>query len=155
MTFVLGKTSEARLVGVQPKLICCVRYAIKRTPIDFGVAEGLRSPERQRALFASGASRKADSDHLDGFAVDLFPYVEGRAQWQAPLCLEVAKVMLRASRDLSVRLVWGGVWDRELGSLDPDRLDEAVDAYALRYGLSHPGKKPLVDMPHFALVRGQ
>lgn len=155
MTFFLGKTSEERLVGVQPKLICCVRYAIKRTPVDFGVAEGLRSLDRQKVLVASGASRTLDSYHLDGFAVDLVPYVDGRLQWQAPLCLQVARMMLHASRDLSVRLVWGGVWDRELASLDPDHLDDAVDNYATRYKLSHPGKKPLIDMPHFQLVRGQ
>jgi len=155
MTFFLGKTSEAHLLDVQPKLVCCVRYAIKRTPVDFGVHEGRRSLERQKVLFASGVSRTLDSEHLDGHAVDLVPYIEGRLQWQAPLCLAVARVMLQASRDLSVRLVWGGVWDRELASLDPDHLEEAIEAYGARFRKARPGKHPLIDMPHFQLVRGQ
>lgn len=155
MTFALGKTSEANLLGVQPKLICAVRYAIKRTTQDFGVHEGLRSLERQKKLVASGASRTLDSYHLDGFAVDLVPYIDGRLQWQPGPCLVVAKWMLHASHDLAVRLVWGAVWDRELGSLNPDDLDGAVDQYVLRYKAAHPGKKPLIDMPHFQLVRGQ
>lgn len=165
MSFYLGKTSEAHLIGVQPKLVCCVRYSIKRTPVDFGVFEGLRSIERQRVLYASGASRTPDSYHLDGFAVDLVPFIEGRLQWQASLCVEVARTMLFASRDLSVRLVWGGVWDRELASLDPEDLPGAVEAYRIRYRASHPPRKlpdgrlvpanPLIDKPHFQLVRGQ
>lgn len=154
MTFVLGQTSEANLVGVQPKLVCCVRYAIKRTSQDFGVFEGLRSLERQKKLYAAGASRTLDSYHLDGHAVDLVPYVDGRLQWQAPLCIEVAKWMQAASLALSVRLVWGAVWDRELGSLSQDLGDE-VDAYVSRYKQAHPGKKPLIDYPHFQLVRHQ
>lgn len=155
MTFVLGKTSEANLIGVQPKLICCVRFAIKRTGQDFGVHEGLRNIERQRKLVASGASRTLDSYHLDGHAVDLVPYIDGRLQWQAGPCLEVAKWMQQASWDLAVRIVWGAVWDRELGSLDSADLDGEVDAYIVRYKRAHPGKKPLIDYPHFQLVRNQ
>jgi peptidoglycan L-alanyl-D-glutamate endopeptidase CwlK len=157
MTFVLGKASEANLLGVQPKLICCVRYAIKRTRVDFSVFEGLRDAARQAKLYASGASRTLKSDHLDGYAVDLVPYLDGRLQWQQPLCIEVARVMHQASRDLSVSLGWGAVWDRELATLDADNLDDEIEAYKRRYRLTHPDpkKKALIDCPHFWLVRGQ
>jgi len=155
MTFALGTTSEANLIGVEPKLICCVRYAIKRTAQDFGVFEGLRSLERQKKLVAAGASRTLDSYHLDGHAVDLVPYVDGRLQWQAPCCIEVAKWMHAASLALSVRLVWGAVWDRELASLSATDLEDEVDGYVRRYKQAHPGKKPLIDYPHFQLVRHQ
>lgn len=153
MTFILGKASEANLIGVRARLICCVRYAIKRTPQDFGVFEGIRSEARQRALYASGASRTLQSYHLTGEAVDLVPYVNGTLQWQQPLCERIARVMLEASRDLSVRLVWGGVWDRELASLDPENLAGEVADYAERYRSAHPGKHALIDGPHFQLVR--
>lgn len=162
MTFVLGKTSEDRLIGVRPKLVCCVRYAIKRTTQDFSVFEGLRSETRQRELYLSGASRTLQSYHLTGEAVDLVPYVAGRLQWQMPLCIKVAAVMLEASRDLSVRLVWGAVWDRELASLDPKRLAAEIEAYVVRYRATHPPRivdgelveaEPLIDGPHFQLVR--
>ena len=156
--FALGNTSETNLVGVTPKLICCVRYAIKRTTVDFSVFEGLRSLDRQRRLVAAGASRTMDSYHLTGEAVDLVPYVDKRLQWQMPLCIEVARVMLWASRDLSVPLVWGGVWDRELASLDVDRLEEEIDAYVARWRAANAqawqeGKRPLIDGPHFQKVR--
>lgn len=164
MTFALGKQSEANLVGVVPKLVCCVRYAIKRTDIDFSVVEGVRTVERQRKLVASGASRTMQSYHLTGEAVDLAPYVDGRLQWQLPLSLRVARFMLFASRDLSVRLVCGLVWDRELGTLDPSHLDDEGRAYAQRWHMTHPRPTdldpdaywgPLEDPWHFQMVRGQ
>ncbi len=137
-----------------------MRYAIKRTGVDFSVVEGLRSLERQKRLVASGASRTLDSYHLTGDAVDLAPYVDGRLQWQAPLAYVVAGWMLRANRDLSVPLVWGGVWDRELGSLDPNNLGDAVRAYVSRWLAAHPRPKdhegywgPLDDPWHFQRVR--
>lgn len=162
MTFFLGKGSEANLVGVEPKLVCCVRYAIKRTDVDFSVVEGLRRLERQKLLVASGASRTMNSYHLDGHAVDMAPYVEGRLAWQAPLAYRVAYWMLQASRALAVRLVWGEVWDRELASLDPDNLQAEARAYDERWHRAHPRPKdhagywgPLNDPWHFQLVRGQ
>ncbi len=162
MTFVLGTASEDRLIGIKPKLVCCVRYAIKRTAVDFSVFEGLRSEARQRELYLSGASRTLQSYHLTGEAVDLVPYVAGRLQWQMPLCIKVATVMPQASRDLSVRLVWGAVWDRELASLDPKRLAAEVEAYGVRFRAAHPPRvidgelvqpEPLIDGAHFQLIR--
>ena len=153
MSFALGTQSEANLVGVRAKLICCVRYAIKRAPVDFSVFEGLRTEARQRELYRSGASRTLSSYHLTGEAVDLVPYVAGRLQWQMPLCIQVAKVMLEASRDLSVRLVWGAVWDRELAALNHDDLPGEIAAYVKRSEHTHPDRHPLIDGPHFQLVR--
>lgn len=162
MTFALGKTSEANLLGVNPSLICCVRYSIKRTIVDFSVVEGLRALERQRKLVAAGASRTLDSYHLTGDAVDLAPYVDGKLAWQKPLAFEVARTMLFASRDLTVPLVWGGVWDRELASLDPNDLDGEVERYIARWRAAHPRPKdhvgywgPLDDPWHHQRVRAR
>lgn len=162
MTFILGKASESNLIGVSPPLICCVRYAIRRSDVDFSVVEGLRTLERQRKLVASGASRTMDSLHLIGEAVDLAPYVDGKPQWQAPLAYKVAAWMLRASRDLVVPLIWGGVWDRELASLDPTALDVAHQEYVARWLVAHPRPAdhkgywgPLDDPWHFNRVRAR
>lgn len=154
MTFALGKQSESNLIGVNPKLICCVRYAIKRSEQDFSVFEGLRSLERQKALVASGASRTLQSYHLTGNAVDLVPYVGGRLQWQMPLCLKVARWMREASVSLSVPIVWGAVWDRKLADLDPDDLDLAVEDYVARFRGTN-GRAPLIDGPHFQNMGGE
>jgi peptidoglycan LD-endopeptidase CwlK len=152
MTFKLGKASEDNLLGVRPDLIAVVRNAIARSSQDFSVFEGVRSLERQKTLFAAGASRTLDSYHLTGEAVDLVPYVGGRVQWQMPLCLQVARAMGEASRHLRVPVIWGGVWDRELASLELLDLDEEVAEYVTRFRASN-GRPPLVDGPHFQRVR--
>jgi len=157
-SFKLGTASEESLRGVHSDLVALVRRAIERTSQDFSVFEGLRSAARQRALFKAGASRTLESYHLTGEAVDLVPFVEGRLQWQQPLCCQIARHMHEASRTLSVGVVWGGVWDRPLSSLDAGKLEQEVHAYGLRWRAAHPelaaaGRGPLVDGPHFQRMR--
>jgi len=156
--FKLGKTSEENLVGVHAELVALVRFAIERATTDFSVFEGVRSAARQRALFTAGASRTLESYHLTGEAVDLVPFVEGRVQWQLPLCLQVARFVHEASRTLSVGVVWGGVWDRPLSALDSGKLEQEVHGYGQRWRQAHPqlaaaGRGPLVDAPHFQRMR--
>lgn len=154
--FRLGAKSEEALAGVNTRLVACVRYAIACTEQDFGVFEGLRSVERQKKLVASGASRTMKSLHLTGDAVDLVPYVDGRLQWQMPLCNKIAEAMREASYRLGVQLTWGRVWDRRLGQLDPDKLELAHAAYVERYQrVNGVARFPLDDGPHFQLVRGE
>lgn len=167
MTFRLGQLSESRLINVDMGVVACVRRAIEITLQDFGVNEGLRDLERQKKLFAAGASRTLDSYHLaDRFglshAVDLVPFIDGRLQWQDVPCLTVAGAMHQAARDVDVELTWGGVWDRPLRTLDPSDLQTEVEAYVARWRRTHPRPVqhkgywgPLVDRPHFQGVREQ
>lgn len=156
MQFRLGIKSEKSLEGVDKRIVDCVRYAIAHADQDFSVHEGLRTLERQKALFASGASRTLNSYHLTGEAVDLVPYVGGRLQWQMPLCNKIAVAMREASIRLGVPLVWGRVWDKRLEQLDPEKLNLARQAYVERYQrLNGAAKFPLDDGPHFQLVRGE
>lgn len=152
MTFVLGRRSEENLVGVDPRLIRCVRRAITTSAVDFTVFEGVRTLERQRALFERGASRTLNSRHLDGDAVDLVPWIAGRAQWQAPACLVVASAMRDAAVVCDVELICGIVWDRPLRELDPGDLEGEIEAYVARYRAARgPKARPLIDYPHFEL----
>ena len=154
MRYHLSTKSEENLSGVDPHLAKCVRRAIVTTSEDFGVFEGMRTLERQRKLVASGASRTLDSYHLTGHAVDLVPYVDGRLQWQMPLCIQVAIAMRDAAVTFGVPITWGAVWDRKLQDLDPTDMAEAIDDYAARYHLKHGYKsRPLIDGPHFQVAR--
>jgi peptidoglycan L-alanyl-D-glutamate endopeptidase CwlK len=158
MTYRLGSTSEARLVGVHPQLVDCVRKAITTTTCDFTVQEGARSLAAQKANVAKGVSRTLDSLHLsqaDGFAhaVDLVPWVDGKASWDWSGCYQVAVAMRDAAQALSLTVRWGGAWDRTLADLPGDAaaMKRAVDAYGARYRAANPGKAPLLDGPHFEL----
>jgi peptidoglycan L-alanyl-D-glutamate endopeptidase CwlK len=108
--FKLSKRSLSNMEGVHPDLVSVVKLAIELTEVDFGVAEGLRTIERQRELKAAGASRTLNSRHLTGHAVDLAAYIGTRMSWDWPLYYKLADAMKRAAQSLDVPIVWGGDW---------------------------------------------
>jgi peptidoglycan L-alanyl-D-glutamate endopeptidase CwlK len=146
--FVLSEPSKLRLASVHADLRRVVERALAVSTLDFTIIEGLRSRERQAELLQSGATRTMHSRHLTGHAVDVAPWVFG-IRWDWPLFFPIAAAVREASRDLSVPIEWGGVWDRVLGGLGPD-LDAEVGAYVER--VRHAGKKPFLDGPHFQLA---
>jgi peptidoglycan LD-endopeptidase CwlK len=108
--FKLGRRSVERLQGVHPDLVKVVERAIEMSPVDFTVLEGLRSPERQQTLVASGASQTLNSRHITGHAVDLGAWVDNQVDWSWPLYHKIANAMKAAANDLGVAIVWGGDW---------------------------------------------
>ena len=110
--FRLGPTSLARLFGVHPDLVKVVKHAITITPVDFGVTEGLRTLERQKALLAAKATTTLRSRHLTGHAVDLVAYLDGKVRWDWPLYHEIAGAMKTAAKELGIQIEWGGDWQK-------------------------------------------
>ena len=108
--FSLGQRSRQRLRGVHPNLVKVVERAIQITEVDFTVLEGLRTPERQKALVEAGASQTINSRHLTGHAVDLGAWVGDEVRWDWPLYHKIAAAMKEAARLEGVRIVWGGDW---------------------------------------------
>ena len=99
-----------RLAGVHPDLVRVISRA--REAADFIVTEGLRTTERQRQLFAAGASQTLNSRHLTGHAVDLAALVDGKVRWDWPLYDRLAKVVKKAAVEEEVAIVWGGDWPK-------------------------------------------
>lgn len=150
MTFVLGNTSLANLVGVNRDLVAVVKQAIVLSPVDFGVHEGIRTIETQREYFRTGVSKTMNSKHLTGNAVDLVPYIDGKLRWEWEPIYSIAAAMAQAAGSMGVRLVWGGVWDRELNDYADDGID-AIRAAVAEYCIRHPGHD-FLDGPHFQMA---
>lgn len=160
MGFVLGELSRKNLIGVHPDMVRVVEEAIIITPVDFRNHEGVRSIERQRRLFDAGASTTLESKHLiqkDGYghAVDLVPYLDfdldgdKELRWDWPLAYKIAEAMQGAAIKLSVRVRWGGCWDRILNDIgDPE---DASGGYVQRRRMA--GRRAFLDAPHFELWR--
>ena len=126
MSFRFSALSRSRLKGVHPDLIRVVDRALMLSSVDFMVIEGVRTPERQRALYAQGRTKPGRivtwtlrSRHLvqaDGFghAVDLAPYP---LDWEGPVRFPkfdaIARAMFAAADDLGVAIRWGADWDRD------------------------------------------
>jgi len=110
--FVFGTRSRNNLKGVHPDLVKVCELALKYTPHDFLITEGLRTRERQAELVKSGASRTMNSRHITGHAIDFAVLVGGQVRWDWPLYAQVAVAFKRAAKELNVPIVWGGDWVR-------------------------------------------
>jgi peptidoglycan L-alanyl-D-glutamate endopeptidase CwlK len=108
--FTLSDRSMWQLHGVHKDLIAVVTRAIEITVVDFVVIEGLRTPEKQKALMDSGATRTLNSRHITGHAVDLAAWAAGEVRWDWPLYKDIAVAMKAAASELSVPIQWGGDW---------------------------------------------
>lgn len=142
MTFSLGAGSRQHLVGVHPDLVRVLERAIQISEVDFKVIEGVRTPERQRELYAQGRTKPGKvvtwtlkSNHFKqpdgwGHAVDLLP---APYDWDNKTGVfdKVAKAMLAAAAELKIAIRWGADWDRD--------------------GIAR--EKGETDSPHFELAR--
>ena len=133
MGFVLGKTSLARLKGVDECLVKVVKRAIEISEIDFTVMEGVRTLDRQRELYAQGRTAPGKivtwtmkSRHIEGKAVDLVPYP---LDWNdIEKFNKIKDAMFQAAREQDVNLRWGADWDgdgkyREKGEYDSPHFE--------------------------------
>ena len=133
MGFKLGKTSLARLKGVDETLVNVVKRAIEISEVDFTVLEGVRTLERQRELYAQGRTAPGKivtwtmkSRHIEGKAVDLVPYP---LDWNdLEKFNKIKDAMFKAAKELDVNLRWGADWDgdgnyREKGEYDSPHFE--------------------------------
>lgn len=141
MTYRLGTKSHMRLNGVHPALVSVVERAIYITTQDFMVLEGVRTPARQKQLYAQGRTAPGpivtwtlnsnhfiDKDTGYGHAVDLVPFP---VDWTDTKKFDtIAKAMFEAAEELKIKIRWGADWDQD----------------------GKPRERGESDSPHFELV---
>jgi len=150
MGYNLSQRSIDRMDGVDERLVACVKRAIELSEIDFGVTQGLRTIEEQEALVAKGASKTMKSKHIDGLAVDLMAYVNGRGCWELNVYDEIADAMKAAAQELDVPIRWGAAWHISDIRDWEGTMEEAMNDYVdTRRG---QGKRPFIDAPHFEIM---
>ena len=150
MSFKLSSRSLGRLDGVDEKLSNIVKKAKKKKKIDFGVIQGLRSIEEQKELVAKGLSKTMNSKHLEGRAVDLMAYLNGRACWEVNVYDEIADAMKQAAIEEDVPVRWGAAWTVSDIRTWAGTMEEAMLNYVdIRRSQN---KRPFIDAPHFELM---
>ena len=150
MDFQLSERSLSRLEGVQEPLVQVVKQAITTTKVDFGVICGMRTEAEQKVLFDKGASKTMKSKHLEGKAVDLMAYIDGRGTWELNVYDEIADAMKAAAKLHDVKIRWGAAWTvYSLGDYDGTSEDAMMEYIDIRRA---EGKRPFIDAPHFELV---
>lgn len=125
-----SKRSLDNLKGVHPNLVKVMSEAIKDTPYDFTITEGVRTVSRQQQLYAQGRTTKgiivtkADgiknkSNHQpksDGYghAVDLYPFYNGSVQVNdkdvVPRLKTIAKHIKATGTRLGIEIDAGVDW---------------------------------------------
>lgn len=148
--FKLSRRSLDRLVGVNDELTAVVRFAINATKTDFGVIQGLRTLEQQKELVAKGASQTMKSKHLDGNAVDLMAYINGRGSWELNLYDDLADAMKEGAEAAGVAVRWGAAWHipdiRKWNGTMEEAMNDYIDVRRSE------GRRPFIDGPHFELM---
>ena len=105
-----SKRSLNNLRGIHPDLRRVIDRALKDSPLDFVVIEGLRTVDRQRQLVAQGASKTMNSRHITGHAVDLVPIGPKGPAFDWPLYDRLGPAVKAAADAEGVAIVWGGDW---------------------------------------------
>lgn len=141
--FKFGKTSKERLNTCHSDIQLIMNEAIKITNVDFGIAEGHRSIEKQQQYFKEGKSKidgvnkKGKHNYTPSLAADIYPYFDNGAKWDnehlsylAGIIHAVSEILF-ASGKITHKVRWGGNWDMDGIIL----IDQSFD-----------------DRPHFELV---
>ena len=138
-----GNTSKSRLQTCHKDIQLIMNESIKITNVDFGIAEGHRSIEKQQQYFKEGKSKidgvnkKGKHNYMPSFAVDIYPYFENGAKWDNEHLsflsgiIHAVSEILFADGKISHKVRWGGNWDMDGIIL----IDQSFD-----------------DRPHFELV---
>jgi len=155
MSFRLSQRSLDRLEGVHPEMVAVVERAIQLTEVDFGVTQGVRTLEEQKANVAAGRSQTMRSKHLlqdDGFshAVDVVAYVGPDVSWELNLYDDICDAFKEAAEEVGCSIKWGAAWSEGDIRSYPGSAEDAMMAYVdLRRS---QGRRPFIDAPHFELM---
>jgi len=140
--FAFGNTSLQRLSTCHRDLQIIANEVIKCTDVDFGIAEGHRSVERQQELYAKGRTKPGPKvTNIDGvtkigkhnlkpsMAIDIYAFINGKAVWHGEtityimgMFIAVSEILFREGK-ISHKLRWGGNWDMDGEIL----VDQAFD----------------------------
>ncbi len=116
------------LKGVHPDMVKLMTEAIKESPFDFTITEGVRTIARQQQLYAQGRTAKGiiitnvdglkkKSNHQPkedgfGYAVDLYPFYNASVQVQdkdvIPRLKAISIHIKTVAKCLGISITWGG-----------------------------------------------
>ena len=136
--YILGEVSKEKLKGVHPQLVKLMTEAVKESPYDFRIVQGVRTAEYQHSLYQQGrttpgkivtncdgyknkSNHQAKADGL-GHAIDIFVCgVVENGQYRKFTTQEgydntkmtlVATHVNNVAQKLGIPVKWGGDWSK-------------------------------------------
>ena len=144
-----SENSKKKLETVKPELQEVVNLALTYSPIDFGIATGTRTLEEQKEKVKEGLSKTLKSKHLTGDAVDVYAFVDGKANWNTiEYYIQIAGAFQIACKKLETNIRWGGAWTSLLSGSNPREL---LRAY--KHRKAKLNQTPFIDSGHFELQK--
>lgn len=110
MNYKFSVRSLKFLDTVHPDLQTVIKLGLRRSPIDFGITEGVRTKARQQEMFNARLSKTLNSRHIHGYAVDVVAFVGGKITWEWKYYELIAAAIKEASKELGIPIEWGGDW---------------------------------------------
>jgi len=130
--------SKERLNTCHEDLRLIANIAIQRSQIDFGIAEGHRSVERQYDLYKAGLSKidgvnkRGKHNYKPSLAFDIYAWVNGRSSYDQRYIIFIAGVILAVAKELKeqgriqTELRWGGNWDGDGQIINDQSFNDLV-----------------------------
>lgn len=110
MPIILTDADERKLVGVNRQLVTVVRWVAANSAQRFIVAEGLRTKQRQRELYARNLTKTLNSKHIIGRAVDCYPVIGGKLAVRRDQFTWLVELARHGADACCVPLVFGHDW---------------------------------------------
>ena len=119
----LSQKSKLALYSCHRDLILIAEYAIRITPVDFGISEGHRSVQRQKELYElkrtqiDGVTKLSNHNYSPSKAFDFYAYVNGKLSYKEKDMVFLAGVFIACAEILKLQGIirstvrWGGNWD--------------------------------------------
>ena len=125
----LSDRSLERLSTCHIDLELIMKFSLEYSMVDFGIAEGHRTVERQQELFNTilpngnrltkidGVTRMGKHNYTPSMAVDTFAWVNGASSYNYETLCYIAGVITATAKILHTQKVidhlirWGGNWD--------------------------------------------
>lgn len=122
MGFNFSQRSLDKLKGVHPDLVAVLHEAIKRSPFDFAIVQGVRTQAEQNALYEQGRTKPGpivtwtrNSNHIpkaDGYghAIDFAAFVNGALTWDEKYYPRIADTIIGVGLELGIPVESGAYW---------------------------------------------
>ena len=136
MSYKFGHKSNEKLHSCHPDLQVILETAIGLSPIDFGISEGFRAVELQQQYFKEGKSKcdgvniKSKHNYWPSLAADIYPFVEGKADWNnetlsflAGFITAIAEMLFK-EQIIEHKIRWGGNWDMDGEMITDQSFDD-------------------------------
>lgn len=117
MIFKFGRYSREKLNTVHPDLVYVAENALGTGIIDFSIIEGHRKKAEQDRYYTLEKSKvkwpNGKHNTIPSRAVDIVPYVNGKASYKKVHCCVLAGIILACASHAGIVVRWGGNWDMD------------------------------------------